>query len=42
MRWAAVVVDPAKLDNGEAFRESVRQVMDEHDWDGLPAVRAPA
>ena len=30
---AAVVVNPTKLDDEEAFRKSVRQVMDEHGWD---------
>jgi diacylglycerol kinase family enzyme len=32
MSRAAVVVNPTKLDD-EAFRKSVRQVMDDHDWD---------
>jgi diacylglycerol kinase family enzyme len=26
------VLNPTKLDDGEAFRKSVRQVMDEHGW----------
>ena len=30
---AAVVVNPAKLTDGEAFRASVRQAMDDHGWD---------
>jgi len=30
---AAVVVNPAKLADGEAFRASVRQAMDDHGWD---------
>ena len=29
---AAVVVNPTKLDDDEAFRKSVRQVMDDHGW----------
>jgi YegS/Rv2252/BmrU family lipid kinase len=33
MSCAAVVVNPTKLDDDEAFRKSVRQVMDEHGWD---------
>ena len=33
MSRAAVVVNPTKLDNDEAFRKSVRQVMDDHGWD---------
>jgi YegS/Rv2252/BmrU family lipid kinase len=33
MSRAAVVVNPTKLDDDEAFRKSVRQVMDEHGWD---------
>jgi diacylglycerol kinase (ATP) len=30
---AAVVMNPTKLDNDEAFRKSVRRVMDDHGWD---------
>jgi YegS/Rv2252/BmrU family lipid kinase len=30
---AAVVVNPAKLDDTEAFRKSVRQAMDDRGWD---------
>ena len=30
---AAVVVNPTKLEDDEAFRKSVRQVMDDHGWD---------
>jgi diacylglycerol kinase family enzyme len=30
---AAVVLNPVKLDDGEAFRKSVRQAMDDHGWD---------
>jgi diacylglycerol kinase (ATP) len=30
---AAVVLNPSKLDDGEAFRKSVRQAMDDHGWD---------
>jgi YegS/Rv2252/BmrU family lipid kinase len=33
MSRAAVVVNPTKVDDDEAFRKSVRQVMDEHGWD---------
>jgi diacylglycerol kinase (ATP) len=33
MSRAAVVVNPTKVQDGEAFRESVRQVMDKHGWD---------
>ena len=33
MSRAAVVVNPTKLDNDEAFRKSVRRVMDDHGWD---------
>jgi diacylglycerol kinase (ATP) len=33
MSRAAVVVNPTKLEDDEAFRKSVRQVMDEHGWD---------
>ncbi len=33
MSRAAVVVNPTKLDDDEAFRKSVRRVMDEHGWD---------
>jgi YegS/Rv2252/BmrU family lipid kinase len=33
MSRAAVVVNPTKLDDDEAFRKSVRKVMDEHGWD---------
>src|ERR1700746_2598354 len=30
---AAVVVNPTKLNDDEAFRKSVRQAMDHHGWD---------
>ena len=30
---AAVVVNPTKLDDDDAFRKSVRQAMDDHGWD---------
>jgi len=30
---AAVVVNPTKLDDDEAFRKSVRRAMDDHGWD---------
>jgi len=30
---AAVVVNPTKLDDDEAFRKSVHRVMDDHGWD---------
>jgi YegS/Rv2252/BmrU family lipid kinase len=33
MSRAAVVVNPTKLDDDEAFRKSVRQVMEDHGWD---------
>ena len=33
MKRAAVVVNPTKLDDGDAFRESVRRVMGDHGWD---------
>jgi YegS/Rv2252/BmrU family lipid kinase len=33
MSRAAVVVNPTKVDDDEAFRKSVRQVMDDHGWD---------
>ena len=33
MSHAAVVVNPVKLDDGEAFSKSVRQTMDDHGWD---------
>jgi YegS/Rv2252/BmrU family lipid kinase len=33
MSRAAVVVNPTKLDDDEAFRRSVRLVMDDHGWD---------
>ena len=33
MSRAAVVVNPAKLDDNEAFNKSVRQAMDDHGWD---------
>jgi YegS/Rv2252/BmrU family lipid kinase len=33
MSRAAVVVNPTKLDDQEAFRKSVRRAMDEHGWD---------
>jgi YegS/Rv2252/BmrU family lipid kinase len=33
MSRAAVVVNPTKLDDGEAFRKSVRQAMDDRGWD---------
>lgn len=33
MSRAAVVVNPTKLDDGEAFRTSVRRAMDDHGWD---------
>ena len=33
MSRAAVVVNPTKLDDDEAFRKSVRRVMDDHGWD---------
>lgn len=32
MSRAAVIVNPTKLDDGEAFRTRVRQVMDDHGW----------
>jgi YegS/Rv2252/BmrU family lipid kinase len=33
MSRAAVVVNPTKLNDDEAFRESVRQAMNDHGWD---------
>jgi YegS/Rv2252/BmrU family lipid kinase len=33
MSRAAVVVNPTKVDDDEAFRKSVRRVMEEHGWD---------
>jgi diacylglycerol kinase family enzyme len=33
MNRAAVVMNPTKLDDEEAFRKSVRRVMDDHGWD---------
>ena len=33
MSRAAVVVNPTKLDDDEAFRKSVHRVMDDHGWD---------
>ncbi len=33
MSRAAVVVNPTKLDDDEAFRKSVRRAMDDHGWD---------
>jgi YegS/Rv2252/BmrU family lipid kinase len=33
MSRAAVVVNPTKLDDDEAFRKSVRRVMGDHGWD---------
>jgi YegS/Rv2252/BmrU family lipid kinase len=33
MSRAAVVVNPTKLDDDDAFRKSVRRVMDEYGWD---------
>jgi YegS/Rv2252/BmrU family lipid kinase len=33
MSRSGVVVNPTKLDDDEAFRKSVRQVMDDHGWD---------
>jgi len=33
MSRAGVVVNPTKLEDDEAFRKSVRQVMDDHGWD---------
>jgi YegS/Rv2252/BmrU family lipid kinase len=33
MGRAAVVVNPTKLDDDEAFRKSVRRIMDDHGWD---------
>ena len=33
MSRAVVVVNPTKLDDDEAFRKSVRRVMDDHGWD---------
>jgi YegS/Rv2252/BmrU family lipid kinase len=33
MSRAALIVNPTKLDDEEAFRKSVRRVMDDHGWD---------
>lgn len=33
MSRAAVVVNPTKVDDDEAFRKSVRQIMEDHGWD---------
>lgn len=33
MRQAALVVNPAKLDDTAAFSEAVSQAMREHGWD---------
>src|SRR5690349_662477 len=33
MSRAAVVVNPTKLDDDEAFRKAARRVMDDHGWD---------
>ena len=33
MSRAAVVLNPTKLDDDQAFRKSVRSVMDDHGWD---------
>jgi YegS/Rv2252/BmrU family lipid kinase len=33
MTRAAIVLNPTKLTDGEAFRKSVRQVMDAHGWE---------
>jgi YegS/Rv2252/BmrU family lipid kinase len=33
MKRAAVVVNPTKLDDDDAFRKSVRQSMDDHGWE---------
>ncbi len=33
MSRAALVVNPTKLDDDEALRESVRRFMDDHGWD---------
>jgi diacylglycerol kinase family enzyme len=33
MSRAAVVVNPTKVDDDDAFRKSVRQAMDHHCWD---------
>ena len=33
MSRAAVVVNPTKLDDDEAFRKSVRRMMDDNGWD---------
>jgi len=32
MSHAAVVLNPSELADGEAFRKSVRRVMDDHGW----------
>ena len=48
MSRAAVVMNPTKLDDDEAFRKSVRQIMDDHGWDeplrdlGGPSLGRPA
>ena len=48
MSRAAVVMNSTKLDDDEAFRKSVRQIMDDHGWDeplrdlGGPSLGRPA